>query len=198
MPRVLILYATTHGHTARVAAHLAAVLGTAGVATQRHRLGAHPGDISPSGFDGVVVAGSVHHGRHQHDVVEWVRAHHLELTLRPTAFVSVSLSAAGDGDEARADARRMIDEFIEDTDWTPDAVAAVPGAVRVRGIDLPTRALRLVARRHGGTRPRAEEHDFTDWDAVDRLARELALRMLRRDPLDQARPPVWSARDAGR
>ena len=180
MSNVLIVYATTHGHTARVAARLAAALDAAGVACRLHDVRSIPADVSPTSYDGAIVAASVHRGRHQREVTDWVRAHHTTLGLRPSAFVSVSLSAADDAAEARADARRCVDEFVEDTDWMPTSTMSVAGALRFREYDLPTRVLmRLIAHRHGQGGDFVEDHDFTDWEAVDRFGRDFAAAVLR-------------------
>ena len=52
----------------------------------------------------MLVGGSIHAGHHQKQLVEWITAHHTRLGARPSAFFSVSLTAADDTDEARADA----------------------------------------------------------------------------------------------
>ena len=67
--------------------------------------------------DAVVVAGSVHRGSHQQELTDFVARRARVLRDMPSAFVSVSLTAAEDDEELRAEARRMIDEFVEDTGW---------------------------------------------------------------------------------
>jgi menaquinone-dependent protoporphyrinogen oxidase len=180
MADVLIVYASTNGHTARVAARLAGALEAAGVRGRLEDVRAIPAGVSPRDHDGVIVAGSVHRGRHQREIADWVRAHHTTLALRRTALVSVSLSAADESPEARADVRRVVDELVEDTDWTPGVVAFVAGALRFGDYDLPTRVLmRLIARRHGVTGDLVEDVEFTDWAELDRFACEFAGTVLR-------------------
>jgi menaquinone-dependent protoporphyrinogen oxidase len=180
VPNALIVYATTHGHTARVAARLAGALDRAGVTAHIFDVRAIPATVTPRDFEAVVVAASVHHGSHQREIVEWAAEHHMSLGLRPTAFVSVSLSAADDAAEARADARRCVDRFVEDTDWTPSVTSCVAGAIRSSKYDVATRVLiRLVARRYGKGADGLEYEDFTDWDAVERFGRAFAAIVLR-------------------
>jgi menaquinone-dependent protoporphyrinogen oxidase len=136
----------------------------------------------------VVVAASVHGGRHQREIAEWVSEHRTTLAMRPTAFVSVSLSAAEDSAEARADARGCIDRFVEDTGWSPTVSLPVAGALRLSAYDLPTRVLmRLIARRHGRDNDLLEDHDYTDWDALERFGRSFAAT------IRHAREPVRGA-----
>lgn len=60
MPRILILYGTTDGHTAKVAARLSDTLRSRGADTDVVNVAhARP---RPAGYDGVLVASSVHTG----------------------------------------------------------------------------------------------------------------------------------------
>lgn len=72
MPGVLLVYATTHGHTAKVAARLAEVI-------RAERLDADVFEAAdadaadPSRYEAVIAGGSVHAGHHQRELVNWVR-----------------------------------------------------------------------------------------------------------------------------
>src|SRR5687767_5662613 len=101
MADVLLLYASTHGHTAKIAARIAEGLRAGGVGRVDVRDAADAGAIDPAAFDGVIVGGSLHAGRHQAEPVEWVKAHLAVLGDRPSAFFSVSLTAADETSEAR-------------------------------------------------------------------------------------------------
>jgi menaquinone-dependent protoporphyrinogen oxidase len=128
-------------------------------------------DPSPKAFDAVIVAGSVHAGRHQRELVRWVRRHHTTLNIRPTALLSVSLGAAEDSDEARGAVRLSIDRLLDDTGWIPTAAVPVAGALRYRDYDTPTRILlRLTAGRH--EQPADSDHavEYTDWNALEQSA----------------------------
>jgi menaquinone-dependent protoporphyrinogen oxidase len=177
-PSALVVYASTHGHTGRIAGRIGATLTAEGLDAHVFELPRSGPTPEPSEFDAVVAGGSVHAGRHQGHLVDWLLHHHVALAQRPSAFFSVSLAAADDTDEARAATREMIDELVEDTDWTPDLTLAVAGALQYREYDLPTRVLmRLIARRHEGSTDVDHDTEYTDWDAVERFARELASRV---------------------
>jgi menaquinone-dependent protoporphyrinogen oxidase len=167
---VLIAYATTHGQAAKVAQRVAEVAGRRGDRAHVERL-SDGHDPSPKPFDAVVVAGSVHAGRHQRELVRWARRHHTTLNIRPTALLTVSLSAAEDSYEARADVRLGVDRLLDDTGWIPTEVVPVAGALHPRDYDTPTRILlRLTAGHHG--QPAGADHDveYTDWTALERSA----------------------------
>jgi len=182
-PTVLVLYASKHGQTAKIAARIAAVLRDhdVNVALRSTADGMHE---SPASFDGCVVAASVHAGHHQREIVEYVSGHRTSLSDRPSAFVSVSLTAADATDESRAATRELIDDFLDNTGWTTDTTLPVAGALQYREYDFVTRlVMRLITARHEAypdtgspyaVTDTAHDHDFTDWKEVDRFALEFA------------------------
>lgn len=183
MTRILVLYASTHGHTGRVADHIGDVLRRNGLAARVRKLGETA--IDPSEFDAYVLAGSVHAGHHQHELVEWIAEHRTTLSAHPSAFVSVSLTAADDSDEARTTCRAMIDDVLDQTGWLPATTLAVAGAFQFEEYNLPTRVLmRLIARRvqHDTGRTVDVHHDtvYTDWEQLDRFAESFAASLQNR------------------
>lgn len=171
----LLVHASTHGHTTKVAERLVARLRDAhDLDVALVDLGTDP-DPDPAGADLVVVGASVHAGKHQREVVDWVQRHRSAITARANAFFSVSLSAADDGEEGRADVRRVLDEFEEETGWTPAREEPIAGALQYREYNLATRVLmRMIARRKGQPTDAHEDVDYTDWAGVDRFADDLA------------------------
>jgi menaquinone-dependent protoporphyrinogen oxidase len=100
--RVLIIYSSTHGHTAKIASNLAGTLRSNGMRVDVREVleGSY---VAPGAYDAIVAAASIHRGHHQKEMVEWVREHRRELDARPNAFISVSLTAAEDTEEAIRD-----------------------------------------------------------------------------------------------
>jgi menaquinone-dependent protoporphyrinogen oxidase len=66
--KILIVYATTEGQTRKVARHVFDRLAGAGHAAGLIAATEAEG-LDPAGFDGVVVAGSVHGGRYQGELL---------------------------------------------------------------------------------------------------------------------------------
>jgi menaquinone-dependent protoporphyrinogen oxidase len=181
---VLVLYASTHGHTGKIADRIATVMRTQGLEVRNREIGAATEHIDLAAFDGVVVGASVHVGHHQHEIVEWISEHHASLGARPSAFFSVSLTAADDTDEARATTRGLIDEVLDATGWIPTTTQSFAGALQFREYGLPTRVImRLMARRiehqSGTTIDVHQDTDYTDWEAVDRFALSFAAEVRR-------------------
>jgi menaquinone-dependent protoporphyrinogen oxidase len=174
-PRVLVLYASTHGHTRKIADRIGVVLERSGVHARVR--GVHePGGTRDLGeFDGVIAGASVHGGHHQDEMLTWLGEHHTRLSAMPSAFFSVSLTAADDTDEARAAVRDMIDDVLDATGWIPRECVAFAGALQFKEYNLPTRVvMRLIAHQHDPHVDVHEDTDYTDWAAVERFAEAFA------------------------
>lgn len=175
--RVLVLFASTHGHTAKIADRIGDVLRAEGLAARVRPLGKDAIRIDPSEFDAYILAGSVHAGHHQQELMEWASEHRTILSDHPSAFVSVSLTAADDSDEAITTVKDMIDDVLDKTGWTPTTTFPVAGAFQFEEYNLATRVImRLIARKveHAMDQKVDVHHDtdYTDWPAVEAFAKD--------------------------
>jgi menaquinone-dependent protoporphyrinogen oxidase len=170
----LVVYASTHGHTAKIAARIAAAMRDQDLEVDLRDVAGAAG-TDPGRYGVIVVGASVHREHHQKEVAEWVSDRREALARLPTVFVSVSLSAAEDTDEARAGTQRCIDEFCDQTGWTPSRTEAVAGCLQYREYDPFTRQLmRLLMRHMGHPTDASRDYDYTDWEAVDGLGLQIA------------------------
>jgi menaquinone-dependent protoporphyrinogen oxidase len=178
MPKILLVYASNHGHTAKIAQRLAETMREDGADVHVHE-GDDTFDSDPSDYDAVVVGASIHAGHHQRKVVDWVKGHANTLSSMPSAFFSVSLAAAEEDDEARAATRKYLDDFAEETTWTPRTVTTFAGAVQYREYDFAIRLLmRLIVRnKPGHPTDTSHDYDYTDWSAVTRFGHECAAKL---------------------
>jgi menaquinone-dependent protoporphyrinogen oxidase len=167
MTDFLVLYASTHGHTAKIAERVAQTVRSAGAVA--HVSDVHAAsDLDLSDYDAVIVGASVHGGRHQREVCGWIKRHTSELRAMPSAFFSVCLTAADDTNESRAASRKYIDELVEETGWAPDEIVTFAGALQYREYDFATRLVMRLLMKHGHHETdTSRDYDYTDWDAVD-------------------------------
>src|SRR5262245_50614200 len=107
MSSILVVYGTTHGHTAKIARAVAKSIEAGGDSCDV--MAAAQTAPSPAGYDGVVVAASVHAGKHQKAVADWVRAHRAALEARPTAFISVCLGVLRKDPKVERDLRDILE-----------------------------------------------------------------------------------------
>lgn len=183
MSRVLIAYATGEGQTAKVASALALEMRRCGDDVRIVKLGnlGNPDDSGQSAgarrADGIIVAASVHAGKHQDSAVEFVKSHIGELTNKQSAFLSISLSAAADEAAGRARASEQLQSFLEDTGWSPDYSETIAGAFYfTRFSRLWQWIIRASQRlfsgelRNQGWPSMTVDREYTDWSALREFA----------------------------
>lgn len=174
MSKILIVYASTHGHTGKIAARIDRVLSQARHDCELRSVATEP-DLKLSDYDLVIVGASIHAGHHQKDLIEWVKRHATALNMTPSAFFSVCLSAVEDTDASRQATRDLLDDFEDRTGWMPRERMTFAGALQYREYDLVTRlALQVMMRRAGHPTDTSRDYDYTDWDAVEAFALECA------------------------
>lgn len=183
MPRVLILYGTTDGHTRKIAAALRGVLTWQGSRVEVIDAKDASRDVRPDEYDGVVVAASVHVGGYQRAVTRWVRVHADELSRRPSAFVSVCLGILEPRPEAREEVQRILQRFLRRTGWRPLITRTVAGAVPYTRYNwLKKWIMRRIAAKAGGDIDTTRDYEYTDWDDLRAFARDFATQVERAHP----------------
>ena len=172
---IVIIYGTRYGQTMKIAERMQEVLTAAGHTVPIACADTVLQNFSLSEFDGVIIGGSVIAGHHQRYLERFVRTHRDQLNRMPSAFFSVSGSAAGTSERDQTNARRVLDEFLGKTGWHPRAVATVAGAMAFTKYGLFTRMLlKRISRRAGGPTDTSRDYEMTDWNQVVRFAAEFA------------------------
>lgn len=174
MARILIVYATAEGHTARIAERIAWTIQDQGHSVEAHPAGSGRTNPDWATYDGVIVGASIHYGRHPGYLRAWVHEHRALLAARPCAFFSVSLSAGGPGAKPKA-AQRYLEAFLEQAGWRPRQAAAFAGALQYSKYGVFKRMLMILfVGLAGGDTDTSRDYDYTDWNAVDRFAEAYA------------------------
>lgn len=180
-----MLYATREGQTRRIAERMAATLRTRDFTVSVHDVAVElPTDFDLARCAGALLAASIHIGKHEKEMVAFVKEHRARLERIPCMFLSVSMSQAGAEDakatpERRARTTANVDKtlrrFLDRTGWKPSRVHPVAGALLYRQYSVPVRLMmRLIAKIVGASTDTTRDHEFTDWRALDRFAEELA------------------------
>ncbi|TIW19938.1 MAG: protoporphyrinogen oxidase [Mesorhizobium sp.] len=161
---VLIVFGSTEGQTKKVAERTATQIRARGHQVELQDSAALAPDLKLGHFDAFVVAASVHQEHHQEAVTNFVFAHHDQLSTKPSALISVSLSAALEGHEG--DAQRYVDRFVSVTAWQPRMTLLLGGALRFTKYDyFQEQFVKFVVMKSGD--PNIErDHEFTDWNAL--------------------------------
>jgi menaquinone-dependent protoporphyrinogen oxidase len=190
--RVLVLYGSTYGHTGTIARRIADVLEANGAAVTLLSGDAIPRDASPCDYDGVVIGASVIAGRHQRALQAFARQHRAVLNDMPSAFFSVSASAASFDEHGRSLARECLAKFLRQTGWYPALTESIAGAIRyTRYNPLVRWWMRRICAKSGGPTDTSRDHELTDWAQVDRFAEAFDVLL---DRTGSRAMPAWAVR----
>lgn len=168
--KLLLVYGTTEGQTQKIARFVADHLAQQGHETQVVNGIEATAAADPSKFDAVIIAASLHAGRYQSAVTHFVRKYLAAIDGRPNAFLSVSLAAtSGDEDDIQG-LKRSVENFTQQTGWTPRRIHHVAGAFRYTSYDFLKRwAMKYIAYRKGGPTDTSQDHELTDWADLARF-----------------------------
>lgn len=175
MSRILVLYGTTDGQTAKIARVLGDELIAAGAQADVANAASALTRYRPDDYAGVIVAASVHASGYQHPVERWVRTHHAALATRPNVFVSVCLGVLEKKPEVDRALNDIMQKFFGKTGWTPGVTHIVAGALPYSRYNVLKRwMMRRIVARAGGDTDTSRDYEYTDWEDVKHIARTFA------------------------
>ena len=169
MMRVLIPYGTTEGLTARISEYVAEMI-------RGHGYKADTEDIKGSGatelegYDAVIGGASIHMGKHEDYVLDFVRENRDALERLPSAFFSVSMAAHDNMEEAEG----YIDEFVRETGWRPAKVGLFGGALLYTHYGFIKRHImkKIACDKGNPDTDTSRDYVYTEWDGVKRFVEE--------------------------
>lgn len=164
MATVYVPYGTVEGQTAKIAEYIAGVIRSHGHEATTADIKA-AGDSLPDGVDAVIVGASVHIGKHESQVRDFVRTNREALQRLPSALFSVSLAAAHGGEQ---EAERYVEKFEAATGWRPARVGLFGGALLYTHYGFVTKqVMKTIASRAGtGDTDTTRDYVYTEWDGV--------------------------------
>lgn len=168
MSRIYIAYGTTEGQTAKIAEYVADVVRDHGHDADVVNI-KESGEAVPDGYDGVIVGASIHMGKHEKYVGDFVRKNAAALERLPSALFSVSLAATGDSEEAAS----YVEQFEHETGWRPAKVALFGGALLYTNYGfIKRRVMKRIAGDKGLPTDTSRDYVYTEWDGVKRFAED--------------------------
>jgi menaquinone-dependent protoporphyrinogen oxidase len=169
--RILIVFHSSEGQTAKIAERIATVLRDRGDAVDVIEA---EGALAPDAYDGVVVGDSIHAVKHSHGLIRYLEAHVATLNAKPSALFQVSLTSANPDPEHTTTAHGLVEDLLQRTGFDPDAVGLFAGALVYTQYGwLKRRVMRAIVKREGGDVDTSRDYDYTDWAAVDRFAEDV-------------------------
>jgi menaquinone-dependent protoporphyrinogen oxidase len=171
MPNILVIYGTTDGHTAKVAAFLGEHLRALGHDVEVDDAKEPRRDPHAADFDAVIVAASIHVSGYQQAVRQWVRHNLTDLVARPNAFLSVCMGIVQGTPRVRADLDAIVQRFAKHTGWQPQQVEFVAGAIPYSRYGIVKRwVMQYMSRQAGVVTSPKQDYEYTDWEALRRFA----------------------------
>jgi menaquinone-dependent protoporphyrinogen oxidase len=163
MAKIYLPYGSVEGQTARITDYIAELIRAHGHEADAVDL-KHAGDTLPGGYDAVIVAASVHVGKHEGYVTDFVRKNRGELERLPSALISVSLAAHGDEENAEG----YVAKFEQETGWHPAHVGIFSGALLYTRYNFLKRQLmKKIAKDKGSADlDTTRDYVYTEWDGV--------------------------------
>ena len=160
---VLIVYGTTEGQTRKIAEWTATH-----IRERRHEAelldsAALVSNLDTDKYGAFIIAASVHQECHQETVTNFVIAHLKMLENKPSAFISVSLSAV----LREGDAHEYVDRFALVTGWRPRMTLLLGGALRFTEYDyFQEQVVKFIVLKRGGSAGSERDREFTDWNVL--------------------------------
>ena len=171
MARILIVYGTSHGHTAKICRRIGLMLSLDDHKVELRQADQLPAETRIADFDGVLVAGSVNYGKHQPCLAELVTRHAETFNRIPSAFLSVCGALAGSWPDGPATAAKYVSDFIAQTGWHPNVTRSVAGEVAYTRYPFFTRmVMKLISARTGRPTDTSRNWAFTSWPEIDEFA----------------------------
>jgi menaquinone-dependent protoporphyrinogen oxidase len=165
--KILILYGTTEGQTRKICEFVAKQLKEHGDTVALVDATGQTEIIDLRDYDAAIIAASLHAGQYQASVTHFARANHAWLNRIPSAFVSVSLSAAGTDPDDLKGIADCAERFKSETGWSTAEVHQVAGAFRFTEYDFFKRwVMKLIAWEKKVTVEPGKDLELTNWDAL--------------------------------
>ncbi|MGI9350872.1 MAG: flavodoxin domain-containing protein [Rhizobiaceae bacterium] len=168
--KIMVLYSTVEGHTAKIAKLLADGLEQKG----NEVFVTEPSDqgyCDPGKFDAAILCAPIHIGQYPSDFVSFIQNRKSALQDIPTGLVTVSLSIASNHEVERKEAEGYPQMLIDKTGWTPGQTYNAAGALKYVEYDFFKRwIIRRIANAEGGPIDTSQDHELTDWDDLNAFA----------------------------
>jgi menaquinone-dependent protoporphyrinogen oxidase len=174
MTRVLIVYGTGEGQTAKISERIARMIRNRGHTADAVDAGDLAKGSTTEGYDAAIVGASIHMGKHEDYVRDFVRENRALLESIPSAFFSVSLTAHDATEKARKEVEGYVESFEEETGWRPDKVAIFAGALLYTHYGfIKRRMMKKIVRDTGNPdTDTSRDYEYTDWNEVERFTEE--------------------------
>ncbi|MDD5320538.1 MAG: menaquinone-dependent protoporphyrinogen IX dehydrogenase [Methylococcales bacterium] len=177
MSKILILYASTDGHTRKICDRLQQVIEQQGHQVTLVSVN-DESRIDLQTFDKIVIGASIRYGKHSPKITDFINRNKLLLDSKPSAFFSVNI-VARKPEKNQPDTNPYLRKFLKQIAWRPRELAAFAGKLEYPKYSFFDRLMiRLIMFITGGPTDPNAVIEFTDWQQVESFGRLISVMPL--------------------
>ncbi|MBY5991361.1 menaquinone-dependent protoporphyrinogen IX dehydrogenase [Ferrimonas balearica] len=172
MSTTLLIYASQFGQTHKISERIRTQLEEKGETVEMVPLAEAPKSLE--GYDKVLLACSIYHGKHRPELYQYIAEHQAELDARHNAFFSVNL-VARKPHKSDPDTNPYVRQFLTKTPWQPKLLGVFGGVIDYQRYNWFDRnIIRFIMYLTKGPTDPNSQIEYTQWDRVDQFALEFA------------------------
>ena len=165
MTKILIVYATTDGHTRKICERLQQVIEEQGSKVLLLPIEDPQPDLTQ--FDKIVIGASIRYGKHSKLIYKFIDLNQTLLDSKPNAFFSVNV-VARKPEKNQPDTNPYLKKFLTQIAWKPKQLAVFGGNLNYPNCGyLDRQMIRLIMWMTKGPTAPDTVIDYTDWEQVE-------------------------------
>ena len=170
--KTLVLYSSHDGQTKAIATAIATAMSETLDCELRDLEQA--GDIDLNAYQAVAIGAAVRYGHFPRALYRFASDHTSQLNTMPSAFFAINLTARKP-EKRTPQTNGYTRKFLLSTPWKPAQCVVFAGALRYPRYGwLERKMIKMIMKMTGGETDTTKEVEYTDWQQVDRFARDFA------------------------
>lgn len=172
MTKIIIIYATTDGHTKEICDSLVETTETLNNHVDLVEI-SDAGRFDLNEYDKVVIGASIRYGKHSPLIYDYIETNHQVLAQKPNAFFSVNV-VARKPEKNQPDTNPYLIKFLKQIKWQPNELAVFAGKVDYQKYSFFDRnMIRFIMWMTKGPTAPDTKIDFTNWEQVKAFAKTI-------------------------
>jgi len=173
MSKILIVYGTTHGQTAKISRFIAAHLESMNHYVEVVDSSKIQKGLEVKNYDGIIVGASVYANSFQRSLKKWVKRNAIEMNQKKSAFFSVCLGILQKESKVQKEEWQFVHDFLQKNKWSPQIREIFAGSLPYSKYNwLIKYVMKKISKKAGGDTDTSRDYEYTDWLSVARFATE--------------------------
>jgi len=173
MAEILLIYATSDGHTREICQRLKQVIEHAGQRVQLLAI-ADAATADLESYDKIVIGASIRYGKHSRQVYEFIERNWRIIDSKANGFFSVNV-VARKPEKASPETNPYLVKFLKQIPWHPKQLAVFGGKLNYPKCRYWDRQMiRAIMWMTGGPTAPDTVVEYTDWQQVEAFGRLVA------------------------